>query len=379
MQSMQKPKPTDDPHDILVVAPDAIRVAPDPARVTPDPARVGPDLVRIGPNPVQAASAEEEFSSPAPDAVRTPLDPQPRIQPVFRAGGEMPSVDAAFRATAVDEVAFRAAAVEDALVKSRRRSRSSIAKRAMRAVTALLLAGCIGGAAMAWHYHAEAAQRIIAEWAPLFAQRSSQAPEKTGLTAQPTLAAADADTANASPAQPAPQAPAPSLAAATPAAAEPAAAPAAPAPAANAAPATAAAPAAAAPDQSQSLETMARDLASANQEIEQLKASVAQLKASQQQLTALVAEKSAAQNPRAKRSAQPQPPRPGAALAPDRTPVPPSQSRPPRQAAAPIMPSTASAAPNYAPRQVEAQSASTAETLSDPELDSVPRPPMPLR
>ena len=35
MQSMQKPKPTDDPHDILVVAPDAVRVAPDAVRVHP--------------------------------------------------------------------------------------------------------------------------------------------------------------------------------------------------------------------------------------------------------------------------------------------------------------------------------------------------------
>ena len=61
----------------------------------------------------------------------------------------------------------------------------------MRAVTALLLAACIGGAAMAWHYHAEAAQQMIAEWAPLFARKSSQPSEKTGLTAQPVLAAAD--------------------------------------------------------------------------------------------------------------------------------------------------------------------------------------------
>src|SRR5688572_4259309 len=37
MQSMQKPKPTDDPHDILVVAPEAVRVAPDPVGVVPDP------------------------------------------------------------------------------------------------------------------------------------------------------------------------------------------------------------------------------------------------------------------------------------------------------------------------------------------------------
>ncbi|MBR1147103.1 hypothetical protein [Bradyrhizobium sp. AUGA SZCCT0431] len=341
MQSMQKPKPTDDPHDILVVAPDAVRVAPDPVKVAP---------------------AEEEFFGPAPDPVRAPSGPQPHIEPVFRAGAAVPPVDATFRAIEVDEITFRAAAVEDALINSRRRPRSSMARRAMRAVTALLLAGCIGGAAMAWHYHAEAAQRIIAEWAPLFAQKSSQAPEKTGLTAQPVLAAADVDASNTSPA---PQAPA-----AAPAAVE----------AATAAPAAAAPPATAAPDQPQSLETMARDLASASREIEQLKASVEQLKASQQQLVAMVSEKSAAQNAQAKKPAPP--PRPVAAIAPARTPAPPPvQPRPVRQQAMPsaaAAPLSATSAP-YVPRQLEAQSPTTAETLSDPELASVPRPPMPLR
>ena len=363
MQLMQKPKPADDPHDILVVTPDAVSVTPDAVRVAPDPIRVAPDPVKIAP-------AEEEFSGPPPEAVRAPtVGPHPHIEPVFRAGAAVPPVNATFRATAVDEITFRAAAVEDALIKSRRRPRSSMARRAMRALTALLLAGCIGGAAMAWHYHAEAAQRIIAEWAPMFAQSSSQAPEKTGLTAQPALAAADVDASNTSPAQPAPQAPAAAQAAAAPAAAEVAV---------TAAPA-AAAPPAAPPDQSQSLETMARDLASARREIEQLKASIEQLKASQQQLVAMVSEKSAAQNAQAKK---PAPPRPVAAIAPARTPAPaPVQPRPVRQQAMPsaaAAPLSATSAP-YVPRQLEAQSPTTAETLSDPELASVPRPPMPLR
>lgn len=338
MQAIPKPKPIDDPHDILVVAPDAVKVTP----------------------------AEDKR---AQDAVRAPSGPQQHIEPVFPAGAAVPPVDATFRATAVDEITFRAAAVEDVLAKSRRRSRSSMVRRAMRAVTALLLAGCIGGAAMAWHYHAEAAQQIIAEWAPLFARKSSQPAEKTGLTAQPVLAGvdADADAANISPAQPAPQAQAAAETAAPAVAATPAAA----------TPPVATPPALAAPaDPSQSLQTMARDLASANQEIEQLKASVEQLKASQQQLVAMLSEKSAAQNVRAKRPAAPQP---AATGAPARTSVPPAQPRPPRQAAAPISSSAAVplAPPPYVPRQGEPLTA--AETLSDPELASVPRPPMPLR
>jgi hypothetical protein len=317
MNSILKPKPNDDPHDIVVVSPDAVRVAP----------------------------TEDVIESLLKDKVRGPsepplhVEPQLRAAPEVEAGAAMPPVDTTFRATAVNDV----------LVTSRLRS---LARRTLRAVAALLLAAIIGGAAMAWHYHAEAAQRIIAEWAPLFAQKSSQPSEKTGLAAPPVLAAAEVDAANAAPAEPAVQAPT---------AAE-AAAPAASAPAA--------------PDEPQSLEAMARDLANASQEIEQLKASVEQLKASQQQLVAMVSEKAAAPNLRPKKPARP--PRPVAALAPARKPPP----LPPRSAAVPILPSSAAAQPAaapYVPRQIEPQSRAAAETLNDPELGSVPRPPMPLR
>ena len=322
MQSTLNPKPSDDPHDIVVIAPDAVRVAP----------------------------ADEEIESLLKDKVRAPVEPQLHAGPDltadadFSAGAAVPPVDTTFRATAVNDV----------LLRSRRRS---LAMRALRGGAALLLAGCIGGAAMAWHYHAEAAQRIIAEWAPLFAQKSSQPSEKTGLAAPPVLAAAEAGTASASPAQPAPQAPAAAEAAAP--------------------------PAAASPDEPQSLETMARDLANASQEIVQLKASVEQLKASQQQLVAMVSDKAAAQNLRPKRPAQSAPPpRPVAALTPARPPAPALPPRPLRPAGAPIMPSSAAAplppAAPYVPRQVEPSQAA-AETLTDPELSSVPRPPMPLR
>lgn len=317
MQSMLNPKPSDDPHDVLVIAPEVVRVAP----------------------------ADEEIESLLKDKVRAASGPQLRIGPDFSAGPAVPPVDTTFRPTAVNDV----------LIRSRRRS---MARRALRAVTALLLAACIGGAAMAWRYHGDAAQQMIAEWAPLFVRKSSQPSEKTGLATPPVLAAAEVDAANAAPPQPEPQAPA-------------AAEITTPAPAAAASPAGAVSP-----DQPQSLETMARDLANASQEIEQLKASVEQLKASQQQLVAMVSEKTAAQNLRPKKPGPP--PRPVAALAPARKPLPPL---PPRPAAAPILPSAAAAplpsAP-YVPRQAEPQAAAET-TLSDPELTSVPRPPMPLR
>ena len=317
MDSMLKPKLPDDPHDIVVIAPDAVRVAP----------------------------AEDVIESLLRDKVRTPSEPQlhakrqlhatPEVEP----SAAIPPVDTTFRATVVNDV----------LVNSGRRS---LAARALRAVAALLLAACIGGVAMAWHYHAEAAQQIIAAWAPVFAQKSAQPLDKAGLPAPPVLAAAEVDAANASPAQAAPQAPA-----------------------------AAAAPVAASPDEPQSLETMARDLANASLQIEQLKASVEQLKASQQQLVAMVTEKGPAQTLRPKKPAQPAPPpRPVAALAPARPPALPP--RPLRPAAAPIPLSAAAAAlppAPYVPRQVEPQSHTATETLNDPELVSVPRPPMPLR
>ena len=239
------------------------------------------------------------------------------------------------------------------------------ARRALRAVAALLLAACIGGAAMAWHYHAEAAQRMIAEWAPLFARNHRSRRKKPALAAPPVLAAAEVDAANAAPApQPAPAARRPQR---KPLRRRLRAGPC----------------RAASPDEPQSLETMARDLANAGQEIEQLKASVEQLKASQQQLVAMVSEKAAAQNLRAQKTGAT-----GTAAATGRRARACAQAGaalPPRPSGrcAPIMPSSRRAAAagcrRLTCRDRSSRSATAAETLNDPELGSVPRPPMPLR
>jgi len=310
MDSMLKPKPSNDPQDIPVVAPDSIRVAP----------------------------ADEAPSDPIRDLMRGgSLEQQIHAESDFPASAAVPPVDTTFRPTAVNHVsALR---------------RRSTGRRALRAVTAFLLTACIGGGAVAWNSHGDAVQQLIAEWAPLFAKASSPPSEKTGLPAQPTLAAAEVDAANV----PTPQ---------TQIAAE------------------AVAPRAATSPDQPSLETMARDLANAGQEIEALKASVEQLKASQQQLVAMVSEKASVQAMRPKKPVQPvqpaPPPRPVAALAPARKPPPLSPTPlPPRQAisAPPLPPPPAP----YVPRQMEPLPPTAAETLADPELPSVPRPPMPLR
>lgn len=318
MQFTLKHKQTDDPHDTLLVASDFVRVAP----------------------------ADEELSSVLHDAARHLSDAQTLTGSGVPAGPSVPPVDMTVRPVAVNDVRVP-------------RKRWSMARAAVRGFTALLLAACIGGAAIAWQSHGDAAKQMIAAWAPPFLT-SSLLPEQPGLPAQPAApAAAQADAANAAPSQPAP-------------------------PAQTAAEAVAPA-ATALSSESAQLQSMARDLASAGQEIEQLKTSIEQLKASQQQISRDVARVSEAkaselkaseirapeQNLRPKMPKISAPPR--SAAAPARQPL---QPYPPRQAVAPPLPQAA-AAP-YVPRQPEPQIAAE-PPQADPDLASVPRPPMPLR
>ena len=304
MHSTLNPKPTDDPHDIVVVAPDDVRVAP----------------------------AEDEISNLLRQAARH-HSPRQTHTGSDLAAGPVPPVDTTFRP-----------AVENVQIPGQRRW---IGRGAVRALIGLLLAACISVAGIAWQ--SDAGKKTIAKLATQLVLVASLAPEKSGPPAQPAapaVAAADASAAApqpTAPAQSAPQAVAPAAAASS-------------------------------ADTAQ-LQSMARDLASAGQEIEQLKASIEQLKASQQQMSRDIAKvseqnKASEQNPRPRISALP--PRPAAARV--RRPTPPY---PPQAAAAPNLPPAT--APYYAPRQVEPPPQTTALPLTDPELASVPRPPMPVR
>jgi hypothetical protein len=301
MHSTLNPKQNDDPHNVLVVAPDVVPVAP----------------------------TDEELSKLA-HTLRHPSNPQTRTGSDLPAGPTVPPVDTTFRP-----------AVNDVQVPGRQRA---IGGRAARAFTAaLLLAGCTGVAAIAWQSYGDAAKQMIAQWAPQRVLTSLLPLEKPALPAQPTPPAVEAATANAAPPQPAPVA--------------------------QTAP-EGVAPTAAAPsvESAQSLRSMAHDIASVGQEIEQLKASIEQLKASQQQMSRDIA-KASEQNLRPKISAPP--PRSAAARA--RKPMPPLP--PPQAAAAHTLPQ---AAAPYVPRQPEPQPQAT-QPQADPELASVPRPPMPVR
>jgi hypothetical protein len=320
MQSTLDPKPTDDPHDFLLVPPDAVRVVP----------------------------TDEELSNLLREAARHHSAPQAQAGSDLAAGPPVPAVDAT----------FRAAAVSDVLVQGRRRS---IGRRVLRGFTALLLAACIGAAAIAWQSQGDAARQMLATWAPQLVLTSTLSPEQAGPSAQPAPAAVEAAAADTAPPQPTPPA--------------------------QTAPAESVAPAAASADPSQSLQSMARDLASAGQEIERLKASIEQLKAGQQQLSRDLARVSevrasevkasevrASELRASEQSARPKlaapPPRPAAARVRRPMPIPPAQA-----AAAPILPqSPAPYYAPYAPRQIEPP-----PPEADPELASVPRPPMPVR
>ena len=307
MHSTLNPKQTD-PHDVLVVAPDIVLVA----------------------------RADKEFSNPAHDAMSRPSEPQTSAGSGVSAGPSVPPVDTTFRAAAVDNVQVRG-------------GRSSIGRRAARAFTGFLLAGCIGVAAIAWQSYGDAAKQIIASWTPQFVLTSSPPLENPGLPEQPNPPAIQASAAKAAPPQPTAEGVAPTAAALS-------------------------------PESAQSLQSMAGDLATVGQEIKQLKASIEQLKASQQQMSRDIAKtsetkasetkasetKASEQNLRPRISALP----PRSAAAPARKPMPPFP--PPQAAATPALPQAA--APSV-PRQPELQPQPTAQPQDEPVL----RPPMPVR
>jgi hypothetical protein len=324
MHSTLKPKQADDPHDVLVVAPDVARVVP----------------------------GDEELSNLLRAAVRLQTDLQTHTPPGPAAAPPVRPVDTTFRPAAVNDVRNNVHVAG---------SRRSIGRRMLRGFAAVLAAVCIGVAGIASQVYGDAAIQMITKTAPqLLTSLISLLPrEKPGLSAQPAPPVVQADAANALPPQPA----APAQAAAE------SVAPAAP---------EAVAPTAAAqsPDQGQLLQSMAHDLAGLGQQVEQLKASIEELKAGQQQMSREIA-KASEQNLRPKISALP--PRPPAAR--PRKPMPPlpppqaTAARPLPQAAAPYVPQ---AAAPYVPRQVEPPLQATAQPR-DEELSSVPRPPMPVR
>jgi hypothetical protein len=198
--------------------------------------------------------------------------------------------------TSADKQIARAEKQLSKLELAARRAVSGKRGRAVRGLIGLMLAACIGVAAMAWQSpYGDAAKRIIARWVPQLVLTSSLPLEKPGLPAQPSPPTVQVAAANTVPTLQAPLAQT------------------APEDVVPIAPALS-------PELTQLLQSMAHDLATLGQGIEQLKASqeqmarnnanaAEQLKASQEQMARLIA-KASEQNLRPRIPAPP--PRPTA-------------------------------------------------------------------
>jgi hypothetical protein len=325
MQSTPNPKPSDDPHDFIVVAPDVALVAP-----------TDEDLSRL--------------ARLAHDSARRSEAPTPRKEPEFATAAPVPPVDTTFRPAAVN-------------IPGQGRS---IGGRALRAFTAVLLTACIAAAAIAWQSFGYAAKQIVGKWVPQFAMNSSLPLEKLGVSADPSPPpAVEANAANAAPeqaaslAETAPQTAAPGAAVASPESAQ------------------------LLQSMARDLASMGQEIDQLKASIEQVKANQQQMtrdmaKSSEIKSSEIKASeakssevKPAEQNPRPRISAAP----PRSATAPARRRI---SSYPPPQVAA--YPSSPQAAAPYVPRQADLPPPQPMAPPQNPrELTSVPRPPMPVQ
>ena len=238
---------------------------------TPNPKEIDPrDFLIIAPE-------DKELSNLAHDAMCC-SSAQTRMGSDFSAGSPIPPVDQRFRPAAVNNVEVPG-------------DRPSIGRRAVRAFIRFLWVACLGGAGVAWRFYGDEAKQIIVKSAPPFALIFSMPLENPRLPELPTSPAVQASATKAAPPQPAPLARTGTVGIAP--------------------------TAALSPESAQSLQSMARDLATTEQEIEQLEANIEQLKANQEQMSRDVA-KASEQNRRRKVSASP----PLSAAAPPRKPMP---------------------------------------------------------
>jgi hypothetical protein len=279
------------------------------------------------------------------DTALNPKQTEPRHVLVARADEEL--THAYEQITRADEQIASAEKQLSKLERDAARSavpgkRPSLGGQAVRGFTGLMLTACICAAAIVWQSsYGAAAKQVIARWAVQLVPTSALPLENPGLPAQPSPPTVQAAAADTAPPQPAP------LAQTAPEDVAP----------------IAAAPS---PELTQLLQSMARDLATLGQGIEELKASqqqmardntnaAEQLKASQQQMAEQMAQliaKASEQN------LPPKIPAPRPTAAPTRKPV-------------PIVPAS--------PQATARPRATTHLQAQEPRLSSSPRPPLPAR
>jgi hypothetical protein len=309
------------------------------------------DFVVVPSDQVRVAPSDAEITDLLRAAARHHSEASTRAASDSSTPSTVPTVDTTFRATDVNA---------DVPV------RSSFGRRALRALAALLLTLGIGAAALSWQTFSYAGKKALLSWVPTWAIAASLPLEKLGLGKNSTPSDDPADVPPAEAAAPVQST------------------------ADNTAPSDAAASsvATAPPDPAQQLQSMARDLANANQQVETLKASIVELKASQQQMARDFANKLAEQTAKAKiAAAAPRPApaahRPAPVYSSTSYASPPTQAAPPpayrpttspygTQASVASAPPAGAAQP-YVPPPVQIQ------PQADPGVvGSAPRPPMPL-
>ena len=301
----------------------------------------------------------------AHDPAAPPAAPEVHVVPPISAGAPATQVEPTFRAPDARDIQLdnvRPSEIKvDGLKPPGARPMSKWVKRIVMALLGLFGAT----AAAAWQHYGDQATAMASEWAPPFVLAALPSAVRPTVAEQPSAPATEAtatEQAAAQPAAPVASAPVPSEPAATTAAAAPTA-------------------------ESPQLQSMARDLATMNQQVEELKATIAQLKASQAQMTREFAKGSdarttetrpAEQNLRPKVSAlTPPPPQRPAAPPPVRKPKPAAYSYSPAYAPAPVAAAPAAPLP---PAQAAAplSPAPPRQTITD-DGEPVVRPPMPLR
>jgi len=286
---------------------------------TVNPKRPDDDILVMAPGVVLSAHPDKEFPTLAPDA-------QVRARPGISGDASVPPIDPVFRAASFDNIL---------------ESRPSIGRRVMRALVGVVLAACIGVAgSFAWQAYGDTAKQIIVGWAPQPGLNSSPPPDITGQSAQPNSPAGQASPINP-------------------------AAPAQPVAAARSAEVAAPAVTTISDDSRQSLQSMARDLATLREQVGQLEASIEQLKTGQEQMSREI-NRAPPQTVRPRIAA----PAPRSAAVPARRPAP--SFSPPQAAVTPTLPQVAA---SPAPPQL----GPPPQAAVQPQDELAPRPPLPVR
>ena len=219
-----------DPHDVFVIEPDVSLAA----RADKAPLDVLYDVLSNPSAPRQSA-------------------PEVRIAPDFSESSTAPSIDAAVRETAADELPVSEIKPDDIkLGDTEIGAHQPAGGKIARGVVMALFALGSAMVAAAWQHYGDDAKAMMARYVPPFALASFASAEKPKTSEQAVVPAAQALTAN-NPRSPAAETAAPASAAAS-------------------------------PEQAQAIQSMARDLAAMGQQITELKASLEQLKASQPQM-----------------------------------------------------------------------------------------------